>query len=303
LGHFLIRGEEQFVLHVEKVIPNVEIAQEDFCRYISISYKVGNNDELQETLALFDTQCPGDWTSVSFVKETWGVDFSGQPRSCVAGTLNGVAVQSFGRINLAWSSRDNRSGWLRGKLSFKPKTYRASFEVIDTEDFNIIIGQKSIARHKLLILNNRLFGLFKAHRPAIRKGESKIKTLHQGLTDLATIDTQNQVADSQARADVRRAEAERLRSQADAQSVSSSSSIRGVIDSLTDHSRRRPALLPAPRPPTANDTNASIIPPRACKFTTFTRVHNVYTSSQRMNNGNNVHTGSTIRTQGVFTNP
>lgn len=199
----------------------METAGEDFRRYIRISRLIGNNDESEETLALFDTQCPSDWTSVSFVRETWGEDFSGRPKSEIAGTLNGGAVQSFGRIDLVWSSRDNRGDWWPGKLSFKPKTYRASFEVIDTDDFDVIIGQKSIAHHKLLVVNNRLFGLFKAHRTAIRKGESKILSLCQGFTDLATVVTQLQVADSQARADVRRAEAERLRSQADAQDVSS----------------------------------------------------------------------------------
>jgi hypothetical protein len=243
---------------------------EDFCREIRISCKVDNNDEPRWAVALFDTQCPGDWISASFVRQTWGEDFSGNPKSRVAGTLNDVAVHSFGRIYLAWSSRDNRCGWLPGKLSFKPKTYRAFFEVIDADDFDVIIGQNSIAHHKLLICNNRLFGLFKAHRPAIRKGEPKIKTLGQGPTDLATIVTQIQVADSQARADVRRADAEILRSQADTRSVSSSSSISGVMDSLTDHSRRRPALLPALRPPIANETNASIMQQRAGDLTTLT---------------------------------
>jgi hypothetical protein len=258
LGYWLIRGEEPVVRNGH-VIPNVETAKEDFCRYIRISYKVRNNDEPREVEALFDTQCPGDWISATFVKQTWDEDFSGRPRSCVAGTHNGVPVQSFGKIDLAWSSRDNRSGWLPGKLSFKPKTYRALFEVIDTNGFDVIIGQKSIAHHKLLICNNRLFGLFKAYRPAISKGESKIKNLCRGSTDLATIGTEIQVAESQARADVRRADAEILRSQADTQSVSSSSSISGVIDSLTDHSRRRPALLPPLWPPTANETNVSIM--------------------------------------------
>jgi hypothetical protein len=148
----------------------VEVKPEDYKRYIRISYKIDNNDVSEYPLASFDTQCPGDWISVPFVRESWDLDFSGRPKTNV-GIFNGVPVFSLGHIELAWSSRDNRSEWSLGKLSFKPKTYRAIFEVIDTDDWDVIIGQKSISQLKLLTLNNRIFGSFEAHRPAIRQGE------------------------------------------------------------------------------------------------------------------------------------
>lgn len=161
-------SEEQANTNTTADSSREETIREDFCRYVKIAYTAGDNDEPEEALATFDTQCPADWISVDFLKQTWHVDLSSLPKTPVAGSLNNTAVYSFGRVDLAWSSRDNRSGWLPGKPYFWPKTYRGSFEVIDSGDFDVIIGKETIAKTKLLVLPPFL-GCFKAHRHASRK--------------------------------------------------------------------------------------------------------------------------------------
>jgi hypothetical protein len=151
-----------------------------FTRWIRISKLVENEvtgerrEDSAEALTQFDTMCPGDWLSLEFAKRAWpDLDFDEQPRRVIAdqtGSRNNGTVVSVGRINVAWSSRDNRPG----KLSFRDRTYRASFEVIDTADFDVIIGQESIELHKLLILNPSIFGQYKAHRVAKHEGTSRM---------------------------------------------------------------------------------------------------------------------------------
>jgi hypothetical protein len=151
----------------------VENPREDFTRQIRISYKVDNTDVPEYSKAVFDTQCPKDLISAYFLKNTWNLDFDDEPKSWIATSYKGVAVHSIGQVKLAWSSH-NTPGWVPGKLSIPPKTFRAIFEVVDTGEWDIIIGQESIDQHKLLTFNHRIFGLFKAHRPAIPRGESKL---------------------------------------------------------------------------------------------------------------------------------
>jgi hypothetical protein len=136
-----------------------------------MAYKKDNEpEEVYTVLVPFDTQCPGDWISASFLREKWGVDMRNNPRTVAGATVNGDEVHTFGRIWMRWSCRNTKPGWSHGRLSFNPKYYGAWFDVIDADGFDVIIGQPSIRKHKLLKLNNRLVG-YNSRRVAIPVGK------------------------------------------------------------------------------------------------------------------------------------
>lgn len=171
-------GKESAVVNEAGILPDEEASR--FTRAIRISTAVRNeatgetHEESVEAMARFDTGCREDWLSLEFAKGAWpNLDLDEQPRRVIAdqtGSRNNGTVESVGRINVAWSSGDHR----RGKLSFREKTYRGPFEIVDTADFDVIIGEESMLRHGMLRLNRRIFGLYKARRVAPAQGTSRM---------------------------------------------------------------------------------------------------------------------------------
>lgn len=139
---------------------------EQFTRVVKVAYKVGNDDQVSTAVASFDTQCPGDWISARFVRENWGVEFSGARQAPAATTILGDPVYSLGQFDARWWCDNDRYWWSPKRLSFSPRFFRVQFEVIDAENFDVIIGQPSITEHSLLTRNNRIIGLYSAFRPS-----------------------------------------------------------------------------------------------------------------------------------------
>jgi hypothetical protein len=171
LGHWLIR--------------RATVVNEDFTRYVRIAYKPEGEDEICDwATAEIDTKCSGDWISAHRLKELSGVDYSQNTPTLIAHTLHRGPIYSFGEVKLRWSARNNKPGWSPGMPSFKPKYYSAVFQVIDTDDFEVIIGQPSINEHKLVKLDNRIFGAYKAYRPALPTRRLRLCCHHRTLLTL-----------------------------------------------------------------------------------------------------------------------
>jgi hypothetical protein len=175
-----LKGEKELAVVNEAELFAEEDASEYFIRRIRISKVVKDeatgerHEQSASALALFDTGCPGDLLSVEFAKGAWpDLDLDEKPNEVIAdqiGSRNNGTVVSVGRIDVAWSSRDNR----RGKLSCRARTYRDSFHLVDTADFDVVIGSQSMLRYGLLNLNPRIFGHLKARRVARHEGTSRM---------------------------------------------------------------------------------------------------------------------------------
>jgi hypothetical protein len=148
---------------------------EDFTRNIRLVYTaLGQDDISREAVAEIDTKSPGDYVSVHLARQLLGIDYSIRPRTLVATTLEHGKINSVGEVTLRWTARNNKRGWVLGMPSFSPRYYTTTFEVIDTTEFDVILGRACINKHKLLKLDNRIFGMYKAHRPAISTRRFKL---------------------------------------------------------------------------------------------------------------------------------
>jgi hypothetical protein len=192
---------------------------EDFTRNIRLVYTAPDQDDIsREAVAEIDTKSPGDYVSVRLVRQLLGIDYSIRPRTRVATTLQHGEIHSVGEITLRWTARNNKRGWVLGMPSFSPRYYTTTFEVIDTTEFDVILGRACINKYKLLKLDNRIFGMYEAHRPAISTRMFKLSFRRLNVTDYVDIATN--VAEVQRQATARRENAEQRRQRADAQSVS-----------------------------------------------------------------------------------
>jgi hypothetical protein len=189
-------------------------------RVVKVAYKAGNNDQVSAGVASFDTQCPGDWISARFVRENWGVEFSSALQAPAATTILGGTVYSLGQFDARWWCDNSRCRWSLRRLSFAPQFYSAQFEVIDAENFDVIIGRPSIIEHNLLTRNNRIIGLYSAFRPSNPRPGKIGLSQTQYLDHTDAVITAPNISEEQRQADERRAQEAIARAQYERQRVS-----------------------------------------------------------------------------------
>lgn len=202
---------------------------------IKVAYKVGNNDQVSTGVASFDTQCPRDWISARFVRENWGVEFSGALQAPAASTILGDTVYSLGQFNARWRCDNDRCWWSPRRLSFSTRFYGAQFEVIDADNFDVIIGQPSITEHSLLTRNNRIIGLYNAFRPSNPRPGKTVAPQSQQLDYTDAVTTASNIAEQQRQADERRAQEAVARAQYEIQRVSLQSQQRSRCTYIPQH--------------------------------------------------------------------
>jgi hypothetical protein len=211
--------------------------KEQFTRVIKVAYEVGNDDRVSTGVASFDTQCPGDWISARFVRENWGVEFSGARQAPAATTVLGETVYSLGQFNARWRCDNDRHWWSPRRLSFSPRFYSVQFEVIDAENFDVIIGQPSITEHSLLTRNNRIIGLYSAFRPSNPRPGKIVAPQSQQLDCTDAVTTASSISEQQRQADERRAQEAIARAQYEIQEVSLQSQQSSRCTYLSQHTQ------------------------------------------------------------------
>jgi hypothetical protein len=114
-----------------------------------VAYEVGNSELVKRGVILLDTQSQDDLISTRFARK-FKVDLDNAVPEPYAVTVTGDTVYTVGTMSARWYTEKNRS-----RLSFKfkgPTLWRfieAEFRIIDSDQFDVIIGKRTIKVHNL----------------------------------------------------------------------------------------------------------------------------------------------------------
>jgi hypothetical protein len=115
-----------------------------------VAYEVDNSELVKRGVILLDTQSEDDLISTRFARK-FLVDLDAANPKPYALTVTGHTVYSVGTMSARWYTEKKRS-----RLSFRsrgPILWRfieAEFRIIDSDQFDVIIGKRTINDHMLL---------------------------------------------------------------------------------------------------------------------------------------------------------
>ncbi|KAF3000789.1 hypothetical protein E8E13_005654 [Curvularia kusanoi] len=115
-----------------------------------IAYEKESSEVVKRGVILLDSQSEYDLISTRFAGQ-FDLDFKDAIRQYHAFTVTGHTVYSVGTMNARWYTQKSRSRWFF--KSKGPSLYRfveAEFRIIESDHFDVIIGSRTINKHRLL---------------------------------------------------------------------------------------------------------------------------------------------------------
>jgi hypothetical protein len=121
--------------------------REGFTRDIHLVYSPLRHDDISHrSVAAIDTQSSENFVSALLLLELFELDYRGKAGTQVAVGVDGGNICSLGTIELRWRVfNDDTTAWVPGTPSFPTtKLIRTTFHVIDTKEFEVVIGRPCI---------------------------------------------------------------------------------------------------------------------------------------------------------------
>ncbi|KAJ4377235.1 hypothetical protein N0V83_000058 [Neocucurbitaria cava] len=124
-----------------------------------VSIVMSNNKEITRLAhVLFDPQCLGDLISTSFLRNFPGLQYE-RSEQRFGRTILSSPVPSIGTVDIRWHHEKAKNSTSRSKYS-QTRIDNTTCHVVDSKEFDLIIGRPTIDRLELFIANRRLVAPF-----------------------------------------------------------------------------------------------------------------------------------------------